>query len=258
MAPHWTQPHTMFRTRLVPDPWFANGNADAVHYLGASANEIYRCGVPASGNIVGSVSGTVLSPVLSPHYQQAFTGAAGDPLSVEFDVGTTDSFDAASSAVHNTTTEAMATFVVFERSGASTNLRSLIGKHVYATSGWMVRVSSTNIYSVLFWGTSGISSTSMSSAPALNTPSWLMVWYSPVQDAIGFTSSWDTENTVPFSAYPVGSITTSGVFSLGDSGSRSATPSRIATAIHFSGTAAETVIAARATKLPAWATAAGI
>ena len=125
------------------DPWLSNGQSDVLHYVGANAADLYLTGVPASGNIAGSIAGNILAPVTSPLYRQTVYGAH---LGCGFDAATADSFDAAA-GVHQVTTGSAAILLVLRFSSLQDSVQ-ICGKFQTGVGGYVIELygASPNSY----------------------------------------------------------------------------------------------------------------
>jgi len=231
------------------DPWFeSNYQANISHYFGAEAEELYLPGEPASGAITGKIAGNVLSPVTSPLYRQTLSGAH---LGAGFDDGTTDSFDAANATVHDLTTGAFAILVPFAILTAPIAIgRTCIGKRQGTPYyGWEFYFTAASGLHIAVTGTLTSRDIFPVPAGAKTTGLYYCLYFGSVaSDIIGAYASFGN-NTYSYSA--VGSITSTATFALG-SQRLTALGVVLGPILLFSGANAENVIAARATKLPAW------
>ena len=251
MTPFWSHSFGMRRrgSAVTYDPWFSGANTDLLHYFGANAEELYLPGEPASGNIVGKIAGNVLSPVTSPLYQQALTGAANDPLGAGFDNGTTDSFDAATSAVHDVAGDAFA-ILVPAYLPASVSSGSILGKTNAAVQGYRIHISSgPKISAKLYDNAGGGQAWTTADAVPVAEVFYAVLWRSIVLSTSGVLTS-AGETTVDSTTMQ--SLANASAFALGSCSSYTATGIVLGPVAIWSGAAAETVIANRATTLPAW------
>lgn len=232
-------------SRPSASKWLDRGQTDVVDLFGAACDDVYRAGEDASGGITGKVASNVLSPIASPDYQQILTGIPGDPRGVGFDDASADSFDAAFSTVHDFTTQAFAALGFFRVTDlfAAVGQKQIFGKRA-GLSGFTLRTSSSKI-SYLVAGDITYKTISVGASPNVGDLMYGMVWRNGISTGLDSSAGNITDDL------DVGSITNAALFSLGQ-GHNDAAGIVLGGTIVWSGAEAETVIANRATTLPAW------
>jgi len=240
---------------FICDPWFRGPDAATIiqHvecYYDAAPEEVYHPGGPAAGTITGGVAGNVLSPVLTPHYQQVLTGIADDPLGAGFDDGTTDSFDAANAAIHNFTVGAFALLTTVCVTTVVHSSRNVLGKRstIAPNPGWAITANTTHLTAAFDDGVA-FAFPSVAYIAPLNP---VLLFRSITGGIVGIRTLVG-EQTSGVIAGSLGSVQ---LFSLGSNVS-SATQVVVGPTIIWRGATAEAVITNRAVTLPAWATATG-
>ena len=235
------------RRRLVGyDRYFKNGQADVLHYFGVNATEIFRPGDFASGNLIGKVAGTVLTPVGSPTYKQTLTGDADDPKGVGFADGSSDSFDAASSSVFNFT-GSFAVLVNYKNTATPGTARTLFAKRDAADpyNGYEATLGGTQIA----WRVDGGASESYSTFnydADTSQEHWILFWQNITTGQTGITNGF--RETVTASAYNPSNTAT---FAIGQQ--RTSTgPFVLGPFVIWTDANAETVINNRVSLLRAW------
>ena len=230
------------RAKTYPNKWFKNGQSDIMTHFGAPAEELYLPGVPASGNITGSIAGNVLTPVLTPKYQQALTSLPGDPLGAGFDIGTQDSFD----GDYHAFTTSFAILVPFSGTNPDAQYRAVLGRRVGSGGlGYELIVRDDSLIGVADNGAQLLATAAGDYSSGLHYGFFGVSLTTAILYAYSDLGSGQSGATAT-------SVLTGGTFSLGQSAHRLAPGLTIGPVIIWSGAAAETVIANRATTLPAW------
>jgi hypothetical protein len=238
MTPHWTH---SFAMRSRADKWFANGNSDIKYWFGADANELYMTGEPASGNITGKIAGNVLTAVTTPAYQQALTGGADDPLGVGFTDNSADSFDAANNTVHEFAAGSFCILSTYKITAGG--IRTMLGKFAPWAGYVLYRNYGTDCF--VYWN----GSARTIAHAAAGTADYVMIFQNATAPEWGVLTGATGEHKYTSATLDV---TNTRIFSLGSVVSALATGCVLGPTIIWTGADAETVIAARATTLPAW------
>lgn len=224
------------------DKWFANGVRDVSHFFSASPTDIIRPGDFASGNLTSAIQGNTLTAVTTPLYQQALTGAGDDPLGAGFTNATLDSFDAADSTVYDVSLSAFAWLVTYKLTSSLAVNQIILGKYT-STDGYML------------YGINGTTArarwdaaTADSVLASVGTADYLLMYSDPGIPRSGLYTGTSGDSGGPSTP----NTASSNVFSLGSHQSWNAQGIVLGPCVFFVGSAAQTVIANRATDLPAW------
>lgn len=211
--------------------------------------EVYLPGKPASGNVVGEIAATVLTPVNTPGYRQTFGVPAVD--SAQFTLNTTDSFDAANAGVHDFDDVAFAILVVASSDANPAGGQSVIGKREPGggTLGYeCVQLNDDRLRVNYFGAGALVIRFSTGTVPNDSTPFYFLNGIS-VTEAEAYLES-SIGGSAPGSTAGMGSLTSTALFSLG-SDRVNAFGGDIALVMIWSGADAEFVLANRAL-LPTW------